>query len=147
VWGWRGGVGRAAGSRRCTDQKHLPKPETRTLNPKPEILNQVLGVPRGAGDAQIKIAYRKLAIQYHPDKTSGDPELEEKFKEISAGNHFSKVFYIVPMHSKYTRALTFENFWISAAYTVLSDPNKRRQVLPPILKVSAPVHLPYKVTV
>jgi hypothetical protein len=105
----------------------------------------VLGVPRGAGDAQIKNAYRKLAIQYHPDKTSGDPELEEKFKEISAGNHFSKVL-IVTIHSKYTRALTFENLWISAAYTVLSDPNKRRQV-PPILKVSAPVYLPYKVTV
>ena len=32
---------------------------------------QVLGVPRGAGDAQIKNAYRKLAIQHHPDKTSG----------------------------------------------------------------------------
>jgi len=32
---------------------------------------QVLGVPRGAGEAQIKNAYRKLAIQYHPDKTSG----------------------------------------------------------------------------
>jgi hypothetical protein len=36
------------------NQKHLPKPETRTLNPKPETLNQVLGVPRGAGDAQIR---------------------------------------------------------------------------------------------
>ena len=34
-------------------------------------IRQVLGVPKGAGEAQIKNAYRKLAIQYHPDKTAG----------------------------------------------------------------------------
>jgi DnaJ-domain-containing protein 1 len=56
-----------------------------------------LGIPRGAGDGQIKIAYRKLAMKYHPDKTAGDPELEAKFKELTA------------------------------AYSVLSDPQKRKQ--------------------
>ena len=56
-----------------------------------------LGIPRGAGDGQIKNAYRKLAIKYHPDKTAGDPDMEAKFKELTA------------------------------AYSVLSDPQKRKQ--------------------
>jgi molecular chaperone DnaJ len=58
---------------------------------------EVLGVPRGAEADQIKKAYRKLAVQYHPDKNPGDKEAEEKFKEISE------------------------------AYEILSDPAKRRQ--------------------
>ncbi|WP_149273805.1 DnaJ C-terminal domain-containing protein [Pareuzebyella sediminis] len=43
----------------------------------------ILGVKRDAGEKEIKKAYRKLAIQYHPDKTKGDKASEEKFKEIS----------------------------------------------------------------
>lgn len=42
-----------------------------------------LGVPRDASDADIKKAYRKKAVQYHPDKHQGDKAMEEKFKEIS----------------------------------------------------------------
>ena len=45
---------------------------------------QVLGVNRDASDSEIKKAYRKLAIQFHPDKNPGNKEAEEKFKEISA---------------------------------------------------------------
>jgi curved DNA-binding protein len=43
----------------------------------------VLGVARGASDDEIKKAYRKLALQHHPDRNKGDKKAEEKFKEIS----------------------------------------------------------------
>lgn len=56
----------------------------------------VLGVPRNATQEEIKKAYRKLAMQYHPDKNKGNKEAEEKFKEINE------------------------------AYAVLSDPEKRK---------------------
>ena len=58
---------------------------------------EVLGVPKDADEAALKSAYRKLAKQYHPDMNPGDEEAAEKFKEASE------------------------------AYSVLSDPEKRRQ--------------------
>jgi curved DNA-binding protein len=44
---------------------------------------QVLGVKRGAGEKEIKKAYRKLARQFHPDLNPGDKQSEERFKEIN----------------------------------------------------------------
>ncbi len=58
---------------------------------------EVLGVDRNATTDEIKKAYRKLAVKYHPDKNPGDKEAEEKFKEIAE------------------------------AYAILSDPEKRRR--------------------
>ena len=58
---------------------------------------EVLGVDRGADDATLKKAYRKLAKKYHPDVNPGDAEAEKKFKEATE------------------------------AYGVLSDPEKRKQ--------------------
>jgi molecular chaperone DnaJ len=58
---------------------------------------QTLGVAKGASQAEVKKAFRKLARQYHPDKNPGDKASEEKFKEVNQ------------------------------AYETLSDPAKRKQ--------------------
>src|SRR4030065_1921386 len=44
---------------------------------------QILGVERNATDADLKKAYRQLALKYHPDRNPGDKVSEDKFKEIN----------------------------------------------------------------
>ena len=58
---------------------------------------QTLGVSKQSSDEEIKKAYRKLAMKYHPDRNKGDKEAEERFKKINE------------------------------AYAVLSDKDKRKQ--------------------
>ena len=58
---------------------------------------EVLSVTRSASEAELKSAYRRLAVQHHPDKNPDDPQAEDKFKEAAE------------------------------AYAVLSDPEQRRR--------------------
>ena len=44
---------------------------------------ETLGVDRGADKDGLKRAYRKLAMQYHPDRNPDDPEAEARFKEVN----------------------------------------------------------------
>ena len=43
----------------------------------------ILFVTKDASDEEIKKSYRRLALRYHPDKNSGDPGTEDRFKEIN----------------------------------------------------------------
>ncbi|WP_315814739.1 DnaJ domain-containing protein [Paraflavitalea speifideaquila] len=46
----------------------------------------ILGIGKQATDDEIRKAFRKLAVKYHPDKNPGNKEAEEKFKEINEAN-------------------------------------------------------------
>jgi molecular chaperone DnaJ len=48
---------------------------------------EILGVARGATPEEIKQAYRKLAMRFHPDRNPGDPTAESRFKEVSEAYH------------------------------------------------------------
>ena len=54
------------------------------LEAKKVDLYGVLGVTKTATEKQLTTAYRKLALQYHPDRNQGSEEASEKFKEISS---------------------------------------------------------------
>ncbi|KAK0399788.1 hypothetical protein QR680_003213 [Steinernema hermaphroditum] len=64
-----------------------PRRLTRQESTKGHHLYDVLGIPKTATEEDIKKAYRKLALRYHPDKNlDGDPEKTERFKEINHAN-------------------------------------------------------------
>src|ERR1700759_4045401 len=51
---------------------------------------ETLGVARAASDAEIKAAFRKLAMKHHPDRNPGDKDCEHKFKEINEAHEVLK---------------------------------------------------------
>ncbi|HKP14181.1 MAG TPA: DnaJ domain-containing protein, partial [Blastocatellia bacterium] len=61
---------------------------------------EILGVTRSATEAELKQAYRRLAVQYHPDKNPGNTEAEEKFKEV---NEAYQVLSQAEMRARYDR--------------------------------------------
>lgn len=68
----------------------------------------ILGVQRNSSQDEIKKAYRKLAMQYHPDRNPGNKEAEEKFKEINAayeclGDEKKRQMYDQVGHQGYTQ--------------------------------------------
>ena len=67
---------------------------------------KVLGVSKSASASEIKKAYRKMAIKYHPDKNPGDKAAEERFKEAAE------------------------------AYDVLSNPEKNQNMISLVIKLS-----------
>ncbi len=52
------------------------------MNPYNQDPYMILGLSPGATEKQIKKAYRRLAMRFHPDKNPNDPEAEKKFKQI-----------------------------------------------------------------
>uniref|UniRef100_G3NRU8 DnaJ (Hsp40) homolog, subfamily C, member 5 gamma a n=1 Tax=Gasterosteus aculeatus aculeatus TaxID=481459 RepID=G3NRU8_GASAC len=63
-----------------------PSRPQRKMSTAGESVYKVLGLEKGATAEDIKKAYRKLALKYHPDKNPENPEAAEKFKEINNAN-------------------------------------------------------------
>jgi molecular chaperone DnaJ len=84
---------------------------------------EVLGVPPTATISEIKKKYRELAIKYHPDKTGGNKEYEDKFKEIS---NAYRIVGDVSERTIYDNSRMGEGFDFSSMFSGFNKPMKRK---------------------
>ena len=82
---------------------------------------EVLGVEKNASDAEIKKAYRKLAMKYHPDQNPGDKTAEEKFKEINEAYEVLSDADKKARYDQYGFAGVDPNFNPNAGFTALAE--------------------------
>lgn len=87
---------------------------------------KTLGVPKSASDTEIKKAYRKLAMKYHPDHSKGNKSAEEKFKHISEAyavlsdaekRRQYDTFGSAGFHQRYSQEDIFQNFDFSSIFS------------------------------
>ena len=95
---------------------------------------QILGVSKTASEEELKKAYRKLAMKYHPDKTKGDKASEDKFKQISEAyavlsdkekRQQYDTFGTAGFQQKYTQEDIFRNFDFSDIFRDLGFSGSR----------------------
>jgi curved DNA-binding protein len=75
----------------------------------------ILGIPKTSTDAEVKKAYRKLAVQFHPDKNPGNKAAEEKFKQIAdaysiLGDPEKRKKYDAPKNARNAGGFSFDEF-------------------------------------
>ncbi len=94
----------------------------------------VLGLTESASTEEIKVAFKKMAVKYHPDKHPGKPQMEEKFKEI---NQAYQVLSNEYEKARYDLKLQYRKFSVSSTSNPYTYPGRK--------KYRGPVYTPPRV--
>jgi len=104
---------------------------------------KILGVDKKASAEDIKKAYRKLALKYHPDKNPGNKEAEEKFKKMSEAYAVlsnitaRKIYFAILISIKFSVILVLA-FLAEGQEDVLTRTSSRREAIPLPIFLAAP---------